>query len=93
MSYEKHSDEKYILISFKVIRRHYDHTNKYDFKTNQKMKPLSAPIVYLTRASLYPWYLAGVYAPTLFLLHQLPLNPHLKKEGKREIASMFKTEP
>jgi len=57
------------------------------------MKPLSAPIAYLTRASLYPWYLVGVYAPTLFLLHQLPLNRHLKNEGKREIASMFKTEP
>lgn len=57
------------------------------------MKPLSVPIAYLTHASLYPWYLAVVYAPTLFLLHQLPLNPHLKKEGKREMPSMFKTEP
>lgn len=50
------------------------------------MKPLSAPIAYLTRAFLYPWYLAAVYAPILFLLHQLPLKPHLQKEGKREIA-------
>lgn len=57
------------------------------------MKPLSAPSAYLTHASLYPWYFAIVRAPTPFLLHQFPLNPHLKNEGKTDIASMLKTEP
>lgn len=57
------------------------------------MKPLSAPSDYLTRASLYPRYFAIVHAPTPFLHRQFPSNPHLQKEGKRDIASMLKNEP
>lgn len=83
-------DFRTILI---ILITNIDRCKINNFRTKHKIKPLSAPNVYLTRASLYPWYFAGVYAPTLLLLHQLPLNPHLQKEGKRDIASMFKTEP
>jgi len=55
-------------------------------KQTIKMKPLSAPTAYSTHSSLYPWYFVIAHAPTLFLLHQFPLNHHLQNGERKGVS-------